>query len=212
MSTLNKHVWHDAVMTAGIGDAQALAIAGYLFFRHNSKTGDAFPSLALMAKDLGVDESTVRRWVRKLEAFGFATHKRGGTGTSNRYYLTMPEKVTEPEVAKASLPDAGYYQAPKHDWPIAKDQGPDAPGPLILMPTDADIEAFLTEPASQAIAQDVEREGVRALIGDWVQAGRDTTGVVDGLQLILDFDSTITPGKAAALRSAIAHYSAQMAA
>jgi len=87
---MNKYEWHDKVMTAGLGDAQTLAIAGYIFYRHNERTGDAFPSLATMAKDLGISVATAVRWVSKLEKAGYLTHKRGGTGKSNRYYLAIP--------------------------------------------------------------------------------------------------------------------------
>ena len=87
---MNKYEWHDKVMTAGLGDAQTLAIAGYIFYRYNERTSDAFPSLATMAKDLGISVATAVRWVNKLEKAGYLTHKRGGTGKSNRYMLTLP--------------------------------------------------------------------------------------------------------------------------
>lgn len=136
---MNKHEWHDKVMTAGLGDAQALAIAGYLYFRHNKNTGDAFPGLDLMAEDLGVDESTVRRWVRKLENFGYAAHKRGGTGVSNRYYLTMPSATAIEAVAWADVSVDEALSA----WAA---NGPATPRTVdTIMPTGEEIDAFFAD-------------------------------------------------------------------
>jgi len=128
---MNKHEWHDKVMTAGIGDAQALAIAGYIAFRYNESAGEAFPSYARIAKDLGIARSTAQAWVAKLEKAGFLEHTRGFSGSANRYMLTTPTPQSD---------EAGEALAA---WSA---NGPtEPPSVVIQMPTDAEIYAFLRE-------------------------------------------------------------------
>ena len=68
--------------------------------RHlNQKTGDCFPSYQTIARKLGIDRSTVIRYVKKLKALNLLSpllrFKEDGSPTSNQYrFSTAAEKNT----------------------------------------------------------------------------------------------------------------------
>lgn len=66
----------------------AVVIAGYV----HRDTGDAWPSHARLAGDIGMTDRSVRSLVDKLVSAGFITvTSGGGRKVSNRYRLTNPE-------------------------------------------------------------------------------------------------------------------------
>lgn len=71
---------------------------------------DASPSLALIAKDSGLDVSTVKRSVVELRAAGLLVNATGGgRGRSNVYTGTIPASIWPKLDAETGAHRAGFY-------------------------------------------------------------------------------------------------------
>ena len=99
--------WLEAITLTKLPTLNTLRVA--LRLHHHSGQSDsvsrflrnkklyAFPSVARLARDLGISENAVRRSIRNLEAAGliYTTESRGGRGRnrSNRYRL-LPQRLS----------------------------------------------------------------------------------------------------------------------
>ena len=78
--------------------------------RHlNQKTGDCYPSYQTIARKLGIDRSTVIRYVKKLKALNLLSpllrFKEDGSPTSNQYNFDKGSGTKQPEaVAQNNQP------------------------------------------------------------------------------------------------------------
>jgi hypothetical protein len=75
--------------------------------RHlNTKTGDCYPSYQTIARKLGIDRSTVIRYVKKLKALNVISpllrFKEDGSPTSNQYNFSSPASGRKDESNKGS--------------------------------------------------------------------------------------------------------------
>jgi hypothetical protein len=79
--------------TLSAGDKLAMAmILSYMW--HNDS---CFPGQARLAEDMGVDERSVRRHVKALQAAGLLTIVRRGLGKTNIYELNVADRTGRPK-------------------------------------------------------------------------------------------------------------------
>ena len=92
--------------------------------RHlNTRTGDCYPSYATIARKLGIDRSTVIRYVKKLQALNLLSpllrFKEDGSPTSNQYNFDKGSGTKQPEVVAADNHPSGS-PPPEQSPPLNK--------------------------------------------------------------------------------------------
>lgn len=92
------------------GSPTAKLVLLVLADRHNKDTGKCCPSIALLAKDSELSESTVKKSLRDLEGLGIITRERrqreNGSDMTNQFVLHMPpggRETTPPPAPAAPL-------------------------------------------------------------------------------------------------------------
>lgn len=95
----------------------------YALVRHrNYYTGECFPSIATLSKQLHMSESTIKRKIKMLKDFDFIYVNSGGKGTSNHYFFCdeeykgrtqrTVEAKDEEDFKKGKGIYQNYYEAP----------------------------------------------------------------------------------------------------
>ena len=79
--------------TLSAGDKLAMAMILSYMWHNNS----CFPGQARLAEDMGVDERSVRRHVKALQAEGLLTIVRRGLGKTNIYELNVEDRPGRPK-------------------------------------------------------------------------------------------------------------------
>lgn len=101
---------------------------------HSNEKGVAWPGMALLAKETGLDRSSVIRAVGKLERAGYVeVLQRGGLGRSNTYRLTYKGWESERGGTDAGGTDAGSTGATA-DAPVHQQGGIGASPSVAPMP------------------------------------------------------------------------------
>lgn len=82
--------------------------ASLLFTRlieyHNTRTGRCYPSQRRLARDLGVEQRTIRNWISSLSKFGYVSLlPKGGRGGTNAYEIWLPSGKMEFKDAEKAL-------------------------------------------------------------------------------------------------------------
>lgn len=93
----------------------------YLCDLANKETQIAFPSIARIAKEIGMSEKQVRRWTHKLEKIGLikiVENRFGGDkGKTCRYKITLPAVPVKPQKSqKISTPTQDPYPSPQRTY------------------------------------------------------------------------------------------------
>ena len=94
--TKDRLAWLDQLVLYQNVSARSFLLAYCLSGYVNRKTRDAWPSLDTLAKSLGANERTIRRWMEELTALGYLGKTRGGNGHSNRYRMLFPDRAQLP--------------------------------------------------------------------------------------------------------------------
>lgn len=102
--TQDKLIWlEQASIDPGISPA-AFRTAFVISTFVNRATGEAWPSLGLLAAARGTDEKTVRRSINELVEAGYLGKRRGGNGTANRYRMVISDRTKMSDLIE-SRPD-----------------------------------------------------------------------------------------------------------
>ena len=84
-------------------DPVAFRVLCHLWRRRNHRTGQCNPAAEGIAKICGINRDTVWRALRTLKEAGLVSRKKRGFGSSNSYFLTVPN--TEPSSLVESPPN-----------------------------------------------------------------------------------------------------------
>jgi hypothetical protein len=141
---ITPHTWIDNSIIDDL--ASQIGIYGLGIYvaikRHlNQKSGECYPSYATIARKLGIDRSTVIRYVKKLKALKLLSpllrFKEDGSPTSNQYNFDKGSGTKLPQVvAHDNHPSSP--PPPKQPEPIKKQR----------IITDIDFSASITASAT----------------------------------------------------------------
>lgn len=84
-----RHRWQARVVRDRRLSRSALAVAGVIWDSMNVRTGDAWPGVTYIARELRMSRASVFRALKQLAERGWINRTRGRNGRSNRYRLAF---------------------------------------------------------------------------------------------------------------------------
>lgn len=165
--------WH--LLGAACRDARLsrtdIAVLFVIVDRMDAKTGLSWPGLGTVAKDAGINRSSVVRAVRDLVRLGYLVRDSGGPGRSNRYRMGRCEPAPRGDAAPRREPAPGVG-ADLH-LSLGADLHPESaslnlhhePASQQRASRDADAAPVWTEALSWLTKSGMQEKQARSLIG-----------------------------------------------
>ena len=102
--TRDRLEWLEAIASDAKISAGAFRLAFVISSHLNRKTGEAWPGIDHLARTIGTNERTIRRFIEEMISAGYLGKKRGGDGRPNRYWIASSDR-TEMSDQNESRPD-----------------------------------------------------------------------------------------------------------
>lgn len=83
-------------------NSNAISLYLYYIYRAKNDTGVSWPSISLIAEELGVSEKSINNWNKTLEEIGLIHREKGILGSKNTYLLPISDYL--------SLENKGSYK------------------------------------------------------------------------------------------------------
>lgn len=96
-------------------DPQTAMLYILLLSHRNAQTNKCFPSISLLANEMGLGVRTISRMITKLTEKGFIIIDSGRQGVNSDYYFPM-EVFYNGEGVCATRGRKGNFSAPKHSF------------------------------------------------------------------------------------------------